>query len=376
MIKEWSTLALIVIGVVIALALSGSVSTATPVSQTTAAVVTDSAHVITGLDLHDPMVLKSESTYYLYGTQYACGFRWSWATPTDFCGFGVSTAPSLDGPWSPITTLFSPDNIDPWNGRTWRDQCTRRNNAGCFNPRMVQRASDGVWILSFNSPADYSDTKSNGYNFMGCAGPTGPCGPGEVNGSYNKPKMSICYGNGDFGIFVDGSTAYIICTALGESGISVEQLDRWWTNGNGIGAHDIVGYDRVEGPGAYFDAPSGKWVATLNYDNCGYGSGCGLAYATAPSPIGPWTAPGNWGFAVDPKARAVLSFNSCGGQPRTVSTVDGVPYQIIDLWVPGAAGDSRNQTDAGIVITPLVFRNPANTPGVPWQPFDELKCGV
>lgn len=380
---------LITAGVSIVLALAativvaGSTAAATPSgadrqsSRTTAsAAVAGDAHVITDVDLHDSMVLQYNGTYYMYGTQYACGFRWGITTPTNFCGFGVATATSMAGPWSAITTLFSPSTINPWNGRTWRDECTRHNNAGCFNPRMMQRASDGVWILAFNSPADYYDGGANGYNFMGCAGPAGPCGPGVPNGSYNKPRMDICSGNGDFGIFQDGATAYIVCTVAGEAGVSVEQLDRWWTNGNGIGARDIAGYDHVEGPGAYFDATSGKWIITLNYDNCGYGSGCGMAYATAPSPTGPWTTPTNWGYAIDPKARAVLSFNSCGGQPRTVSVVDGAPYEIIDLWVPGAAGDSRNQTDAGLLITPLVFRNPANTPGIPWQPFADLDCGI
>lgn len=350
-------------------------------SRTTAtAAASSNAFTVTGVDLHDGMVLEHNGTYYLYGTQYACGFRWGLSTPTNWCGFGVATAPSLDGPWSSITTLFSPNSIDPWNGRTWRDQCTRLSNKGCFNPRMIQRASDGVWILSFNSPADYAENKSNAYNFMGCAGPAGPCGPGAPNGSYNKPAMYVCSANGDFAIFADGTTAYIACTLPGTIGISVEKLDKWWTNGigntTGGGASDIAGFDTVEGPGAYFDATSGKWVMTVNYKNCGYGSGCGLAYATAPSPVGPWTTPANWGFSVDSKARATISWNSCGGQPRTVSVVNGVPYEIIDLWVPGDAGDSRNQTDAGLLITPLSFRNPANTPGVPWQPFENIDCDI
>ncbi|SCF06801.1 hypothetical protein GA0070564_10329 [Micromonospora mirobrigensis] len=334
---------------------------------------------LSGIDLHDGMVLKDGDTYYLYGTRYACGFRWNTATPTNFCGFGVATAPSLAGPWSQITNLFDPNSIDPYNGRTWRDECTRNNNAGCFNPRMVQRSSDGVWILWFNSVADYADGPGrNSYNAMGCAGPAGPCGPGAgAHGSYNKPKIYTCVTNGDFGIFTDGTSAYLICTMTNQT-LAMEKLDVWWTNGTGNvagnGVTNIAGYTASEGPGAYFDSTSGKWVMTLNYDNCGYGSGCGLAYATAPSPLGPWTAPRNWGIAVDSKARATISWNSCGGQPRTVSVVDGVPYQIIDLWVPDANDDSRNQTNAGLLITPLVFRDPPNTPGVPWQPFEELRC--
>jgi hypothetical protein len=115
---------------------------------------------------------------------------------------------------------------------------------------------------------------------------------------------------------------------------------------------------------------------TLSYKNCGYGSGCGTAYAWAYTPMGPWYNPGNYGFAVDSKARSTLSWNSCGGQPRTVfvDALDGQAYQLIDLWVPGAAGDSRNQTDAPVHLEPLVHRNQVNTPGQPWQPFDPWSC--
>ncbi|MFD0571944.1 hypothetical protein ACFQ0T_25405 [Kitasatospora gansuensis] len=60
---------------------------------------------IKSIDLHDGMVLKDGSTYYLYGTEYGCGFRWLDAR-APWCGFGVSTAPSPDGPWSPPRLLF------------------------------------------------------------------------------------------------------------------------------------------------------------------------------------------------------------------------------------------------------------------------------
>ena len=77
-----------------------------------------SAHTITGVDLHDGTVVKVDSTYYLYGTKYGCGFTWG-NPATHWCGFGVSTAPSLDGPWSPVTTLVAPTDIDTWTGLIW-----------------------------------------------------------------------------------------------------------------------------------------------------------------------------------------------------------------------------------------------------------------
>jgi hypothetical protein len=355
-------------------------NTSKPPQTNVSAATAGSVHSISGVDLHDGMMLSFGGTYYLYGTQYSCAagqFRWGITTASVWCGFGVATSSSPDGPWSAITILVSRTSTDPWNGRTWQDECTRASNAGCFNPRMVQRY-DGVWILSFNSPADYAVEHANAYNFMGCEGPSGPCGPGSgPHGSYNKPAAYTCATNGDFTIFNSGSTAYIVCTMPNQT-MAEEQLDVNWTNGTGNiaghGATNLAGFTRAEGPGVYYDVASSLWVMTLSYYNCGYGSGCGAAYATASSPMGPWTAPANWGFAVDAKARAVLSFNSCGGQPRTVSVVDGVPLQGIDLWVPGTAGDSRNQSAAGILFTPLAFHNPANTPGTGWQPFDNLEC--
>jgi hypothetical protein len=380
-------LALVVLSLVLATFQASATPHATPASTHVTVVpkfgpvadqpTTGSPHFISGLDLHDGTLVQDGTTYYLYGTQYACGFRWSLASPTNWCGFGVAHAASLDGPWSGITTLVSPNSIDPWNGMTWRAECTRANNAGCFNPRMMQRP-DGVWILSFNSPADYAVSHANAYNFEGCEGPEGPCGPGSgPHGSYNKPAMYTCATNGDFTIFNSGPTAYIVCTMPNQT-LAEEQLDAYWTNGtgniSGHGSANLSGYGSAEGPGVYFDAVNSKWIMTLSYKNCGYGSGCGTAYAWAYSPSGPWYNPGNFGFAVDSKARSTLSWNSCGGQPRTVGVVDGVAYQVIDLWVPGAWGDSTNQTGASLLLTPLVHNNQLNTPGVPWQPFASLAC--
>jgi hypothetical protein len=32
--------------------------------------------VISGVDLHDGMILQYGGTYYMYGTEYGCGFQW------------------------------------------------------------------------------------------------------------------------------------------------------------------------------------------------------------------------------------------------------------------------------------------------------------
>jgi hypothetical protein len=74
--------------------------------------------------------------------------------------------------------------------------------------------------------------------------------------------------------------------------------------------------------------------------------------------MGPWTAPGNVGWGAPANGRRLISGTSCGGQPRTVSVVDGIPYQGIDLWT-----GQRNETTAGLVLAPLAYTPTTGTPG-------------
>lgn len=106
---------------------------------------------------------------------------------------------------------------------------------------------------------------------------------------------------------------------------------------------------------------------TYSDPNCGYCSGTGTGYATASNPMGPWTAPANSGVAAPATGRRDLSATSCGGQPRTVSIVDGQPYEHIDDWY-----GSTNETNAGLHYEPLVYLPSAGT--APWQPFHPWSC--
>jgi hypothetical protein len=331
------------------------------------------------LDTHDGMVADFGGTYYAYGTSYACGFRWYIAN-TPWCGFKVSTAPSLSGPWSTPKLLFSPSSIDPWTGKTWQVECGSTGQ-GCFNPRMIQRSgwgvNDGTFLLWFNSALDWSRNHTNAYNAMGCTGPAGPCGPGAPgHGSYTKPSLHFCTGNGDFGIINSGTAGRppaLVCTQPGASSLSVEQLNWWGVGGQaGAGANSIAGLSSIEGPGGYYDRASGKYVITYSDGNCGYCAGTATGYATASSLLGPYTAPANVAAANPPVGgRRNLSASTCGGQSRTVSVVDGQPYQGIDLWT-----GSRNETTAGVLYEPLQYLNPSNTAGdgQPWQPFTAWTC--
>ncbi|WP_424232246.1 hypothetical protein [Actinophytocola sp.] len=304
-----------------------------------------------GLDAHDGTIVQDGAVFYLYGTRYGCGFTWRQPN-TPFCGFGVWTASAVTGPWTFQRLLFTAASQNPWNGQSWQYTCGS-DGAGCFNPRMVKRASDGVWMLWFNAPGDYNRTGANAYYVMGCNSPTGPCGAaaGAPYGSTHKPAMHICYGNGDHSIVVDGTTGYIMCTRVNQT-IAIERLDRWWANGDGTGAANVAGLTQVESPGAW-RAADGKWILTYSDINCGYCAANATGYAVADTPRGPFTAPGNVGVSAPERARRDISASSCGGQPRTVVTLNGQPYQWIDLWV-----GTTNETIAGIHLEPLITNPP------------------
>ncbi|MER5715751.1 hypothetical protein [Streptomyces sp. NPDC002132] len=322
----------------------------------------------TGVDLHDGMVYKVAGTYHLVGSMYDCGYQWYVASP--WCGFGVSTAPSLDGPWSPPRALFPPTEVDPYSGKTFASLCATTNGHGCFNPRMGVRP-DGVWVLWFNQPDGRTSTTTHAYWIMGCNGPSGPCGAsaGAPYGSTHKPKLTQCAGeNGDFALVPDpAGGAAIICSYGGT--LAVERLDKWWANGTGQGSTALAGLTEVEGVGAWRDTTTGTWVMTYS-ERCGYCTGTPAGYATAPSLTGPWTAPGNLGWNAPPGGRRDFSLG-CGGQARTVSLIDDVPYQGIDLWI-----GARNETTAGLLLAPLTYTPTAGAPGdgQVWRPPLKLEC--
>lgn len=332
---------------------------------------------ITGLDLHDGTIVQVGSTYYLYGTRYGCGFQWGIAG-TPWCGFGVSTAPSLAGPWSTPTLLFSTGDISPYSGTSFAALCGSQGGAGCFNPRMVQRsgwgANDGAWILWFNAPADFARTGANAYYALGCNGPAGPCGvnAGPPFGSTGKPSLWSCHDNGDFSIVRDDPRPPMMLCTMADQTLSSERLSTWGGSGEqGTGRHNLAGAVRAEAPGAYRD-PSGTWIMTWNELNCGYCAGAPTSYATSTAIDGAFTSPPNantaWGAT--PLGRRGISATSCGGQARTVTVLDGQAWQMIDLW-----GDGRNQTWSPVHLEPLNYLGTA-AQRVPLQSFTPWTCGA
>lgn len=322
---------------------------------------------IDGTDLHDGMVYQDSGTYYMVGTEYGCGYQWY--VSSEWCGFGVSTAASLSGPWTAPTLLVKASQINPANGQTWDYTCGTNGGHGCFNPRMLHRW-DGVWVLWFNAVDNRSSSTTSAYVVMGCNGPAGPCGAeaGGPHGSTHLPQLSQCNGNnGDFGIGVTGSTAVLICSYGGT--LAEEQLDSNWANGTGTGSNGLAGLAGVEGVGAWQDQATGNWIMTYA-EKCGYCTGTATGYATASSLLGPWTAPANVGWSAPAGGRRDVSLG-CGGQARTVSVVDGVPYQITDTWM-----GQRNETQADTILSPLTYAPVSGSPGDghAWVPPVSYAC--
>ena len=349
---------LAVLALALVAALGGGAPAAPAAALAPATVTAPSSAVdVSGVDLHDGMTYRDGDTYYMVGSMYGCGYQWYVASP--WCGYGVSTAPSLSGPWSSPTLLFPVTELDPLTGATFASECATVDGHGCFNPRMAKRA-DGVYVLWFNEVNGRTSTTTSAYWTMGCNGPAGPCGAsaGAPHGSTHKPTLHQCNGNnGDFALTQDGiGGAVIICSYGGT--LAEEHLDYWWTNGNNTGSTALGGLTSVEGVGAWQDPTTGTWIMTYSDQACGYCAGTGTGYATAPSLMGPWTAPGNVGWSAPANGRRLIHGTSCGGQPRTVSVVDGIPYQGIDLWT-----GQRNETTAGLVLAPLAYTPTTGTPG-------------
>lgn len=294
---------------------------------------------LTALDAHDGTITQDPATghLYLYGTRYGCGFRWQ--SSSKWCGFGVWKSTSgVSGPWVFQRLLFSSSARNPWRGATWQTVCGT-SGAGCFNPRMVRRG-DGVWILAFNAPDDYAKLHANAYYFMGCAGPAGPCGPGVKNGSINKPRLWGCATNGDFSLFTNGAgAAFMVCTMPGDwrgMSLTIEQLDRWWTNGvQGFNRKNVAGLLSVESPSVLRSGSTYHLI--FGAPNCGY-CAASVGAATADSPLGVYT-----------RAADVQSKASSTGQPRSVFMVDGKPWLWVDQWIPG----TKTQTGASVLLVPL-----------------------
>lgn len=286
---------------------------------------------VSGVDAHDGHVLQVAGTYYRYGTAYGCGFRLL-DPQAPWCGIAMYSSTDLVT-WQHEGLAFEADEA-------WQERCAR-GLFGCFRPKVEQRL-DGSFVLWINS----YDTQS-GYWVLESASPLGPW---SVVG---QPELAISlrerftHGDHDLTVAPDG-TGYVAYTLIGNGGVHdlvVERLDETLSTGTAEAVR--LGLDDAESP-ALFER-QGTWYLTWSDPACPY---CvtGTAYATAPSPLGPWTRRGRF------------SADSCGGQPAAVDTltVDGEQRHLwqVDRWDDGA----YEQATAPTYAVSLVFAADGSIP--------------
>ncbi len=283
------------------------------------------------IDAHDGEIAYFQGTYYLYGTSYDCGFAWQ-NKQAPFCGFKVYSSPDLVN-WTDKGYLF--DAQTP----VWQTRCNG-NTYGCFRPHVIFNQKTGKYVLWINV---YDN--QTGFRVFTSASPLGPFQEVAepklaVNG--NAPVAGL--NNGDHDTFVDDDgKAYIAYTDWRAKGaIVIEQLSPDYLSGSNRFVQGVT-ESKTEAPGLF--KRRGIYYITYSDPNCGYCSGTGTSYRTAPSPLGPWSK------------GIQISQNSCGGQPSFVSTIklgtDSLFLYGSDLWNNGA----RNEALANYYWAPLSFND-------------------
>lgn len=281
------------------------------------------------VDAHDGMIAYFDGIYYLYGTSYDCGFEWNNKT-APFCGFKVYTSKDLVN-WKDEGFLFDAKN------QVWQTRCDGKTY-GCFRPHVVFNRKYQHYVLWINV---YDNVV--GYRVFTSKYPTGPFTEvAEPKLAINSDKPAAGLNNGDHDLFVDDDgTAYLALTDWRANGaLAVEQLTDDYLSGTGkVTAHITDG--RTEAPALF--KRKGIYYITYSDPNCGYCSGTGTSYKTAPSALGPWSA------------GKKISDNSCGGQPSFVSTIklpgDTLYLYGSDLWNNAA----KNEALANFYWMPLTF---------------------
>ena len=281
------------------------------------------------IDAHDGEIANFNGVYYLYGTSYDCGFQWG-NKGAPFCGFKVYSSKDLNN-WTDRGYLF--DAKTP----IWQSRCDGKTY-GCFRPHVIYNKTTKRYVLWINV---YDNVI--GYRVFTSKTPVGPfIETAEPQLAVNNNMPAAGLNNGDHDTFVDDDgTAYLAYTDWRTKGtIVIEQLSPDYLTGTGKFVKSVTSGE-TEAPGLF--KRNGIYYVVYSDPNCGYCSGTGTSYRTAPSPLGPWSA------------SKKISDNSCGGQPSFVSTIkinsETVYLYGSDLWNNAA----KNEALANYYWAPLTF---------------------
>ena len=281
------------------------------------------------VDAHDGEIAYFNGIYYLYGTSYDCGFQWG-NKGAPFCGFKVYSSKDLNN-WADRGYLF--DATTP----VWQTRCDGKTY-GCFRPHVIYNKKTKLYVLWIN----VYDNRV-GYRVFTAKTPVGPFNEvAEPHLAVNSDMPVAGLNNGDHDTFVDDDgTAYLAFTDWRTKGsIVIEKLSGDYLTGTGEYVKSIT-EGETEAPGLF--KRKGIYYVVYSDPNCGYCSGTGTSYKTAPSPLGPWSKP------------TKISDNSCGGQPSFVSTIkinaETVYLYGSDLWNNAA----KNEALANFYWAPLSF---------------------
>jgi len=289
--------------------------------------------VAAAIDAHDGEIAYFNGIFYLYGTSYDCGYEWG-NKSAPFCGFKVYLSKDLVN-WMDKGFLFDAKT------QVWQSRCNG-STYGCYRPHVVYNQKNNLYVLWINS---YDNQV--GFHVFTSPSPVGPfteIAEPTLAGTTNAPVGGL--NNGDHDLFVDDDgTAYLAFTDWRAGGaITIEKLNADYTSGTGTFSKVTKG--RTEAPGMM--KRNNKYYVLYSDPNCGYCSGTGTFYRTAPSPLGPWSP--------DIESPGIsISGDSCGGQPSFVSTIklesDVIFLYGSDLWNNGA----KNEAQANFYWAPLTF---------------------
>lgn len=268
------------------------------------------------IDAHDGEIVEFNGTFYLYGTAYGCGFRWTDPT-TPFCGFNVYSSADLSH-WTGPQKLFQPT-------ADWQNLCMHGSPAGwgCLRPHVVFNQATGQYVLWINVPGGYRSLTSSS-----------PLGPFAVA---RTPGLT----GGDLTLLVDtDGSGYVIHGDSGrifENRLTADYLDVSGLSSEITGFPQVAPFYGAEAPSAFIR--SGVYYLVLSVPQCPYCSGTGSGYFTSVSATGPWVYQG------------LFSDYSCDGQPAAVSPLDGVYLYQSDQWL-----QNENEYPASQFWAPLQFQ--------------------